>query len=174
MKELKRFFDIGAWTFQTTKEADAGRTLSSRMLLKWSKNSDGTPRAKARLVVRGYADQDALNGELDTTSPASTRLGRALFLSISASLGWCGWSADVSTAFVQGLPQESRLWVRVPADALRILGGEENTKMFLYKPVHGQLDAPKRSQALVFGSHAQIAQPGLDVESHGSLSLETL
>ena len=144
VKELKSFFDNGVWTFQTTKEADAGRTLSSRMLLKWSKNSDGTPRAKARLVVRGYADQDALNGELDTTSPASTRLGRALFLSISASLGWCGWSADVSTAFLQGLPQERRLWVRLPADALRILGGDENTRMFLYKPVYGQLDAPKR------------------------------
>ena len=88
--------------------------------------------------------KDALNGELDTASPAPTRLGRALFLSISASLGWCGWSADSSTAFLQGLPQERRLWVRLPADALRILGGDENTRMFLYKPVYGQLDAPKR------------------------------
>ena len=34
VKELKSFVDNGVWTFQTTKEADAGRTLSSRMLLK--------------------------------------------------------------------------------------------------------------------------------------------
>ena len=170
MKELRSFFENGVWTFQTTKEADAGRTLSSRMLLKWSKNSDGTPRAKARLVVRGYADQDALNGELDTTSPASTRLGRALFLSISASLGWCGWSADVSTAFLQGLPQERRLWVRLPADALRILGGDENTRMFLYKPVW----SVGRTQTMVSRSHAQTAQFGLAGTPYGSLSLEAL
>ena len=144
VKELKSFFDNGVWTFQTTKEADPARTLTSRILLKWSKNADGTPRAKARLVVRGYADADALAGELDTASPASTRLGRACLLSISAILGWCGWSADVSTAFLQGLPQERRLWVKLPADALRILGGDADTRMFLYKPVYGQLDAPKR------------------------------
>ena len=97
VKELKSFFDNGVWTFQSTKEADPGRTLTSRILLKWAKNADGTPRAKARLVVRGYADADALAGELDTASPASTRLGRACLLSMSAILGWCGWSADVST-----------------------------------------------------------------------------
>ena len=144
VKELKSFFDNGVWSFQTTKEAIPSRTMSSRMLLKWSKNADGTPRAKARLVVRGYTDADALEGKLDTASPASTRLGRSVLLSISACCGWCGWSADVSTAFLQGLPQERKLWVRLPADAVRILGGDENTRMFLHKPVYGQLDAPKR------------------------------
>jgi hypothetical protein len=143
VKELKSFFDNGVWSFQTTKEAIPSRTMSSRMLLKWSKNADGTPRAKARLVVRGYTDADALEGKLDTASPASTRLGRSVLLSISACCGWCGWSADVSTAFLQGLPQERQLWVRLPADANRILGGDENTRMYLHKPVYGQLDAPK-------------------------------
>ena len=104
VKELKSFFDNGVWSFQTTKEADPGRTMTSRILLKWSKNPDGTPRAKARLVVRGFQDADALAGQLDTASPASTRLGRSVLLSISACLNWCGWSADVSTAFLQGLP----------------------------------------------------------------------
>ena len=57
IKELKSFFDHHVWTFQTVKEADPGRTLSSRILLKWSRNPDGTPRAKARLIVRGFADR---------------------------------------------------------------------------------------------------------------------
>ena len=144
MKELKSFFDCGVWSFQTTKEADPERTLTSRILLKWSKNADGTPRAKARFVVRGYMDADALAGQLDTASPASTRLGRSCLLSISACLGWCGWSADVSTAFLQGMPQERKLWVKLPADAIRLLGGDAETRMFLHKPVYGQLDAPKR------------------------------
>ena len=105
---------------------------------------DGSPRAKARLVVRGYADVDALAGSLETSSPASTRLGRNLFLSLSSCLGWTGWSADVSTAFLQGLPQERKLWVKLPSDALALLGADSNTRMFLHKPVYGQLDAPRR------------------------------
>ena len=34
--------------------------------------------------------------------------------------------------------------MKLPADALRILGGDADTRMFLHKPVYGQLDAPKR------------------------------
>ena len=36
-KELSSFFQNGVWSFQTTKEASPERTLTSRMLLKWSK-----------------------------------------------------------------------------------------------------------------------------------------
>ena len=104
VKELKSFFENGVWSFQTTREAVPDRTFTSRILLKWAKNADGTPRAKARLVVRGYTVADALAGRLDTVSPASTRLGRSCLLNISSCLGWCGWSTDVSIAFLQGLP----------------------------------------------------------------------
>ena len=53
MDELRSFFTDGVWSYQTTREADPQRTLTSRMLLKWPRNPDGSPRAKARLVVRG-------------------------------------------------------------------------------------------------------------------------
>ena len=86
-------------------------------------------------MARGCTDVDALAGPLDRASPASTRIGRALLLSISACNQWPGWSADVSTAFLQGLPQENKLWVKLPADALGILGGDENTSIFLHEPV---------------------------------------
>ena len=114
------------------------------MLLKWSKNADGTPRAKARLIVRGYADRDALEGKIDTAAPTTSRLSRAFLLSLMATMKWNGWTADVSTAFLQGLPQERKLWVKLPADALRILGSPPDTRMFLVKPCYGQLDAPRR------------------------------
>ena len=48
-KELKSFFENGVLSFQTTREAVPDRTFTSRILLKWAKNADGTPRAKARL-----------------------------------------------------------------------------------------------------------------------------
>ena len=50
----------------------------------------------------------------------------------------------MSTAFLQGLPQERQLWLRLPAEALRILGAPPETRMYLKKPVYGQLDAPRR------------------------------
>ena len=144
VKELKSFFECGVWEFSTTEEAVPERTLSSRILLKWNKNSDGSPRAKARLAVCGYNDVDALSGNLDTASPTTSRLARSLLLCVSANLRWKGWSADVSTAFLQGLPQERQLWLQLPKEALEILGAPSNTRMFLRKPVYGQLDAPRR------------------------------
>ena len=83
--------------------------------------------------MRGYNDKDALSGNLETSSPTTTRLGRAVLLSISANKKWRGWTADVSTTFLQGLPQERRLWVKLPQEALEILGGDEQTRMYLIK-----------------------------------------
>ena len=144
MKELQSFFQNSVWEFSTAAEADPSRTLSSRMLLKWSRNPDGSPRAKARLIVRGYADVDALEGKVDTAAPTTSRLSRAYLLSLLSNLQWSGWTADVSTAFLQGLPQTRKLWVKLPTECLHLLGADENTRMFLKKPCYGQIDAPRR------------------------------
>ena len=112
VKELQSFFENGIWTFESTREADPARTLSSRMLLKWSKNPDGSPRAKARLIVRGYADGDALEGNLNMAAPTTSRLSRSFLLSTAAILQWGVWTADVQTAFLQGTPQQRELWVQ--------------------------------------------------------------
>ena len=143
-KELKSFFENEVWEFDSVHHSEAARTLTARMLLKWSKNEDGSPRAKARLIVRGYADVDALQGSLETSSPTTTRLSRSYLLSLATMCGWKLWTADISTAFLQGLPQERKLWVRLPAECLRLLGASEDTRMLLVKPVYGQLDAPRR------------------------------
>ena len=118
VKELKSFFDHHVWVFETTKEADPARTLTSRILLKWSRNPDGTPRAKARLIVRGFADPDALAGRIETSSPTTTRLSRSVVLSLGATMGWTTWTADVSTAFLQGREQDRKLWVKLPGEAM--------------------------------------------------------
>ena len=144
VKELKSFFENGVWEFSSTTESDESRTLSSRMILKWSKHADGSPRAKARLIVRGYSDKDALEGKVDTAAPTTSRLSGSILLSLMSTLKWNGWTADVSTAFLQGLPQEHKLWVKLPREALTILGADENTRMLLKKPCYGQLDAPRR------------------------------
>ena len=143
-KELRSFFENEVWQFDSVQNSEASRTLTARMLLKWSKNEDGSPRAKARLIVRGYADVDALQGSLETSSPTTTRLSRSFLLSLTTMCGWKLWTSDISTAFLQGLPQERKLWVKLPAECLRLLGASEDTRMLLVKPVYGQLDAPRR------------------------------
>ena len=100
IKKLKSFFENGVWEFTHVKDTDPQRILTSRILLKWSKNPDGSPRAKVRLVVRGYNDHDAFEGKVDTTAPTASRLSRSMFLSLSAILKWCGWTADLATAFL--------------------------------------------------------------------------
>ena len=143
VKELKSFFDHNVWIFETVREADPARTLTSRILLKWSRNPDGSPRAKARLIVRGFADPDALAGSVEKSSPTTTRSSRSMLLSLAATMQWSTWTADVSTAFLQGREQERKLWVKLPSEALQLLGADEDTRMLLLKPCYGQIDAPR-------------------------------
>ena len=50
----------------------------------------------------------ALQGNLDTSSPTTSRLSRNFLLSMTSTLEWLLWTADISTAFLQGLPQERK------------------------------------------------------------------
>ena len=143
-KELQSFFENQVWEFDTVENAQPERTLTARVLTKWSKNPDGSPRAKARLIVRGYLDVDALDKGLQTSSPTTSRTSRNFLMSLTALLGWSAWTADVATAFLQGLPQERKLWVKLPPECLRLLGAPDTCRMLLLKPVYGQLDAPRR------------------------------
>ena len=55
---------------------------------------------------------------------------------------WDGIPADASTAFLQGREQDRKLWVKLPAEALALLGGDENTRIAtvrLMHPVAGSL-----------------------------------
>eukprot|EP00435_Cladocopium_sp_Y103_P073124 s421_g42.t1 len=101
-KELESFFHNGVWEFNTTADATPERTLTARVLTKWTKHADGSPRAKARLIVRGYQDFDALNKGLETSSPTTSRTSRNFLLSLTALLGWTAWTSDIATAFLQG------------------------------------------------------------------------
>eukprot|EP00435_Cladocopium_sp_Y103_P006856 s1452_g2.t1 len=142
-KELESFFHNGVWEFNTTADATPERTLTARVLTKWTKHADGSPRAKARLIVRGYQDFDALTTGLETSSPTTSRTSRSFLLSLASLLGWTVWTSDIATAFLQGGNQKRRLWVKLPSDCLQLLGASPDTRMLLLKPVYGQLDAPR-------------------------------
>ncbi len=85
--------------------------MKARFLLKWSKNPDGTRRAKARLVVQGFRDPDALDGKLTTSSPTALRISRIFILVLPRTAGWKLFTADVTTAFLQMEASDRKLWV---------------------------------------------------------------
>ena len=141
-KELTEFFSNEVWDVASDKTTD-DRILKARWLLKWSKNPDGTPRAKARLIIQGYNDPDALAGKVATSAPTLTRIGKYLTLQSAVIKGWRCWIADVATAFLQGGKQNRVLQVRVPQDAAEMIGIDKEQPMALHKPMYGQVDAPR-------------------------------
>ena len=84
-----------------------------------------------------------------------------MFLAISQINHWGRWTADVSTTFLQGDPQEGALWAKIPKDASRssvwLL-----EPWWLIKPIYSQVDTPKqwfivarrRLENLGFRAHA--------------------
>ena len=102
VRELSSFFENDVWKFTSGTDADEDRTLRGRWLLKWSKDEAGQPKAKARLVIQGFRDPDALAGTIETNSPTAARVSKHVMLSIAAIMSWPLWCADVSTAFLQG------------------------------------------------------------------------
>ena len=58
--------------------------MKARFILKWRNDEHGKPEAKARLVLQGFRDPDALEGKLETSSPTATRLARQVYAVASA------------------------------------------------------------------------------------------
>ena len=85
----------------TRKGIPRDRVLRMRWVLTWKPSDSGGRKPKARLVIMGFEDPDALAGKLVTAAPTLSKLGRALVLQIVASLGWHIRCGDVSAAFLR-------------------------------------------------------------------------
>ena len=146
-KKLTSFFENDVWVFDTMTEDKRPRTIWAKFILNWKKDDNGGRRAKARLICQGFKDPDALNGSLTTASPTLTRLSRSLILSITSMLGYIPFTANITTAFLQGKkydPGSDRvLWIKLPRGAEQILDLQKDhgQVMRLTKPMYGFMDA---------------------------------
>ena len=61
--------------------------------------------------------------------------------------GWILFTADVSTAFLQGKRSDRGISVLLPAEACRMLGYTPGTRMKLLKSMYGLSDALRGSPA---------------------------
>ena len=172
-KELASFFDNNVWFIDDAKNSDEKRVLKAHFILAWKKNPDGSPRAKARLVVQGFRDPDALSGKLNTTAPTLTRLSRNMVMAVGTMLGMLPFTADITTAFLQGKPYRPEadrvLWIKLPKDGESLLGLEpgHGKLMKLIKPMYGLCDAPRAwfeeaSERILKAGEGKIVQHPLD------------
>ena len=91
----------------------AGHKLIS---VKWvisEKNVNGKPIIKARLVPRGYEEEDTVQSDSPTCYKESVRI----LLAVIASKSWKLHSLDIKTAFLQGRVMDRDVYLRPPYEA---------------------------------------------------------
>ena len=93
---------------------------------------------KARLVARGDLEPD--NG-IRTDSPTASRQAMRIFLSYAASSNWIINAIDFSNAFVQGVPLDREVFMRLPPDYRKKKPG---VVLKLKKCLYGLRDASRR------------------------------
>jgi Reverse transcriptase (RNA-dependent DNA polymerase)/Integrase core domain len=101
-KEIRSFFDLK--TFIRAAKSAVPNLLTSKWVFRWKRDASGQKQVKARLTVRGF--QDMASDTLETYAGTSSRWGQRLVCSIAAQHQWHLQSADISTAFLQGLTFE--------------------------------------------------------------------
>ena len=143
MTELTSYFRNAVWEFEPAEGVkDSSRTVTARWVLTWKHEDGRPPKAKARLVLRGFQDPDLM--DLETASPTASRQAKFLVLAIAPVLSWTIYCGDVKTAFLSGATFGRKIIVRLPSDCGAMLGtrGEGPTFMRLLKSAYGLADAP--------------------------------
>ena len=115
-----------------------------RWVLTWKVDeTEGSTKAKARLVVKGFTDPDLTT--LRSESPTLSRLAKHWLLQVAASSKWTIAKGDVKTAFLQGGKQESlrNVFVDPPLDVRKYLGLTQEQILKLESSVYGLRNAPR-------------------------------
>ena len=140
-KELTSYFQNRVWEFANPDPSEQSRVITARWVLTWKEGEPAElPRAKARLVLRGFQDPDVLS--LETASPTATRQSKLIIMALVPVLGWTLWCGDVRTAFLSGANFDRHILVRLPKDCGPLLGCHGEQATFILKSAYGLADAP--------------------------------
>ena len=91
------------------------KTISTRWVISEKDNPDKSKNIKARLVIRGFEDDENLQVDSPTVSKATFRLGLAL----AANEGWVPETIDIKGAFLQGRLIGREVYVEPPSEIKR-------------------------------------------------------
>ena len=104
--------------------------ISCRFVLWLKKHSDGTVKTRARLVCRGFEQRDE---DIPSDSPTLDHTNMKILLAFAQAKGMKVVTADVKSAFLQGLPLTDRtVLVKPPPEAKVPAGHLWKLKVSLY------------------------------------------
>ena len=141
MSEVRNFVAAKAFEalpkeLQPTKD----QAIGMRWLLTWKLKDDGTSKAKARAILKGF--QDPQYEYRATTTPVMTRLTRQCLLQTAAHRRWVVKKGDVTGAFLQGRPYPGTLYC-IPCDEiLQAMGLKQGEIVKVKRGCYGLVDAP--------------------------------
>ena len=115
-----------------TEVRDEGQ---DRLSTTWVVTNKGDNITKARLVIRGYEEQDS---EIRSDSPTCSKDNIRLALGIAAGNEWVVHSLDVKAAFLQGKAIEREVYVKPPKEFRK-----DSVLWRLNKVVYGLCDASR-------------------------------
>ena len=159
--ELQNYFSNNVWDFAgPLSDDDLTRVVTCRWVLVWKTDeATGLPKAKARLVLRGFQDPDVAN--MSTASPTAGRTARQILLCICGQESWILTIGDVKAAFLSGATFDRKIIAKLPADCGPLLGVVGPCYMKLGKSAYGLSDAP-----LLWNKEATRRLTEMDINHH--------
>ena len=108
-KELENWSNFNVYS----EVDDVGqRTISTRWVVSEKVMPDGQKCVKARLVIRGFEEED--KGPVD--SPTASKCSMRIFFAVSANNKWNCETIDIKAAFLQGKNIERDIYIKPPKE----------------------------------------------------------
>ena len=107
--------------------------------------SDGSKKAKARIVLLGFEHPSLLDSKFKTSAPVQSTLGRNLLYCMATQHQWEIEGLDLSTAFLQTQPTEAdrELWTSGVQELREALDVGSEGIMRILRNVYGSTTAPR-------------------------------
>jgi hypothetical protein len=139
-----------------------GNMVTKRWGFTIKTREDGTKRNKARLVARGFEDDEKANVTRD--SPTAENSSQRMVLQILAEKQCIPTSWDFETAFLQGKTISRSVYISAPPGY-----APDGSCCLLRKPIYGLVSAPKawfdrlRERAVKHGFEADLSDEAIFV-----------
>jgi Reverse transcriptase (RNA-dependent DNA polymerase) len=147
--------------------------ISTRWVISKKINDDGTWGSKARLVARGYEDNE--KDRVSSDSPVASSAAQRLVLALLAEKQWILNSWGFTTAFLQGKSLTRDVFVVPPTDFV-----DSHVVWRLKNPIYGIVSAPKSwfdrliEVCRASGLTTATTDEGLLIMTSGELVVEVL
>ena len=108
-------------------------------------NSQGTKKAKARIVLLGFQHPNLMEKSFKTAAPVQSGLGRSLLYVLATYKQWEIQGLDLATAFLQTQPTEAdqRLWTTGVTELKEAMGLPPDALLRILRNIYGSTTAPR-------------------------------